>query len=306
MSGEIKKVLVLGASGDQGIPLVRSLLGRGVTPIAGVRRDDAMQNTPYPDLETVNADILDQASMEAAFSQVDAVAMHLPFTWDIEIATQFGQNIAGAAEAANLKKIVFNTSCYVADHDLGVSAHDGRRLIETSLRECDVDCVILRPAVFMDNMIRVWCKPTIVHKDTFVYPASEGLKVSWICLDDLAEMSAYAVVTPELQNQTITVGGPEALTGFEVAERLTQAKGREVKFNSIKPQVFAENMSELVTGSRELEPASIYNGMASFYNWYNDQSVSPLNIDPQTFSELLPVKLTPYLEWAKRQDWNVV
>jgi uncharacterized protein YbjT (DUF2867 family) len=84
----------------------------------------------------------------------------------------------------------------VADTDLGISAHDGRRRIEASLRECGVDYVILRPAVFMDNMIRIWCKPTIVNKDAFVYPAAEDLKVSWICLDDLARLSAYAAVTP--------------------------------------------------------------------------------------------------------------
>ena len=306
MSGEIKKVLVLGASGDQGIPLITALKNRGVAAIAGARRDDAMHDTPYPDLETVRADILDQASLEAAFAQVDAVAMHLPFSFDIDVASAFGKNVAGAAAASGIKKIVFNTSCFVADHDNGVSAHDGRRRIEESLRNCGVDYVILRPAVFMDNMIRVWCKPTIVHKSTFVYPAKEDLKVSWICLEDLAEMSAYAVVTPTLRNESITVGGPEALTGFEVAERLTAATGRDIQFNSIAPQVFAENMSELVTGSREIEPASIYNGMASFYTWYNDQPESPLNIDPASFSDLLPIKLTSYAEWSARQNWDVV
>lgn len=306
MPEAIEKVLVLGASGDQGIPLVKALMERGVTPIAGARRADAMQNTPYPDLQTLNADILDQNSLEAAFAQVDAVAMHLPFAWDIDVAVQFGQNVAAAAAASGIKKIVFNTSCYVASEDLNVSAHDGRRRIEASIRDCGVDYVILRPAVFMDNMIRVWCKPTIVGKDTFVYPAKEDLKVSWICLDDLGALSAYATLTPTLRNETITVGGPEALTGFEIAERLSAASGRNIQFNSIPPQVFAENMSELITGSREIEPLSIYDGMASFYTWYNAQPESPLDIAPASFAELLPVKMTTYAEWAARQDWNVV
>lgn len=306
MSQRIEKVLVLGASGDQGLPLIDALLESGVTPVAGVRRLDAMQGTRHPDIPVVVADIMDQASLQAAFSQVDAVAMHLPFEFDMEIATQFGRNVAAAAAAADLKKIVFNTSCYVADTDLGIGAHDGRRRIEQSLRECGVDYVILRPAVFMDNMIRVWCKPTIVHKDTFVYPAKATLKVSWICLDDLARLSTYAAVTPELRNETIPVGGPEALTGFEIAERISAASGRNIQFNSIAPTTFAENMSELVTGSRELEPESIYNGMASFYAWYNAQPESPLNIDPKGFADLLPVKLTSYSEWAARQDWSKI
>ncbi|MGB0668999.1 MAG: hypothetical protein ACPGN5_02745, partial [Porticoccaceae bacterium] len=119
-------------------------------------------------------------------------------------------------------------------------------------------------------------------------------------------LSAYAAVTPELRNETIPVGGPEALTGFEVAKKISAASGRNIQFNSIGPTTFAQNMSELVTGSREIEPESIYNGMAKFYSWYNAQPVSPLNIDPKSFSDLLPIELTSYEEWAARQDWTVV
>lgn len=302
----IEKVLVLGASGDQGIPLVSALLESGVEPIAGARRTNAMEGTPFPYIRTIPADIMDQKSLEEAFSQVDAVAMHLPFEFDLAVAETFGRNIAAAAAATGLKKIVFNTSCYVAEQDLGLSAHDGRRRIEAAIRESGVDYVILRPAVFMDNMIRVWIKPSIVNNNIFAYPASETLKVSWICLEDLAKLSAYAAVTTSLRNESILVGGPQALTGYEVAEQLSVAAQRSITFNSMPPQIFAENMSELVTGSRDVEPLSIYDGMASFYSWYNQQAESPVNIDPASFAERLPVKLSTFAEWAARQDWDKV
>ena len=302
----IDKVLVLGASADQGLPLVAALKEQGVKPIAGARRLDAMQATAFPDLPTVLADITDQSSLEAAFSQVDAVAMHLPFAHDFKLAESFGHNIARAAAAAGLKKIVFNTSCVVADEDLGVTAHDGRRSIEKSIRDCGVDYVILRPAVFMDNMIRVWCKPTIVNADSFVYPASDELKVSWICLDDVGKLSACAVVNEDLTRETLTVGGPQALTGHEVAKVISEVSGRTVTFNSLAPQVFAENMSEMVTGSREVPAGSPYHGMAKFYNWYNDQAESPVKVEPSSFLHKLPVTLTSFSEWATQQDWDNV
>lgn len=302
----IEKVLVLGASGDQGIPLVSALLDAGAEVSAGARRLDAMQATPYPDLPIVLADINDAATLEAAFAQVDAVAMHLPFEHNVEIAASYGRNIATAAKATGLKKIVFNTSCYVADQDLGLGGHDGRRRIEQELINSGVDYVILRPVVFMDNAIRVWLKPGIVNNDTFVYPAGEKLKVSWICLDDVGKLMAAATLTSNVSREIITVGGPEALTGFEVAERISTAAGRTVTFNSIPPQEFAENMSELVTGSRVVEPGSVYSGMGRFYQWYNDQPVSPLDIDPASFYDKLPVTLTPYADWAKQHDWSKV
>ena len=118
MSDDIKNVVVLGASADQGVPLLSALLEADITPIAAVRRLDAMKTTPFPDTETVFADLNDQASLEKAFAGHDALAMHLPFEHNRKKAASFGKNIAGAAMVAGLKKIVFNTSCYVADHCL--------------------------------------------------------------------------------------------------------------------------------------------------------------------------------------------
>ena len=300
-------MLVLGAYGDQGIPLVSALLEQNVNVVAGARRGDAMQNTPHSDIEVLAADISDQASLETAFAQVDAVAMHLPFEHNVEVAEAFGRNIAGAAKKVGLRKLVFNTSCYVVDdQDLGLGGHEGRQRIEKTIKQSGVDYVILRPAVFMDNQIRAWCKPAVVHQNTFAYPASDELKISWISLDDLGKLVACATMADNVSKQTITVGGPQALTGHQIAANMSQAAGREIVFKSLAPMEFAENMSELVTGSREVIEGSVYWGMSRFYGWYNEQAVSPLDINPQGFKDILPVTLTSHAEWAKRQDWDKV
>jgi len=303
---KIEKVMVIGASGDQGTPLVSALIESGAEVVCGARRLDAMAATPHPDLATVIADINDVASLETAFAEVDAVAMHLPFEHEVARAATFGQNIATAAKTAGLKKLVFNTSCYVSNTDLDLGGHDGRRRIEQSIRDSGVDYVILRPVVFMDNAVRVWLKPAIVNNDKFVYPASEQLKISWICLEDLGKLLAYATLNEDILNETITVGGPESLTGHEVAQRISAAAGRAIAFDSISPQVFAENMSELVTGSREVDPDSVYSGMAKFYQWYNEQETSPLAIKLTSFSDKFPLKLKSYQEWANQQDWSTL
>ena len=117
---------------------------------------------------------------------MDGIAANLPFTFDREEAQNFGANVAAAAKAASVKKVVFNTSCYVHDTDIGISAHDGRRDIENAIIESGVRYAIFEPKVFMDNITRVWCKPSIVTNNIFGYPAGPTLKVSWICLDDVA------------------------------------------------------------------------------------------------------------------------
>ena len=298
------KVLVLGAPADQGIPLVAALERRGFAVSAGVRRADALEGTPVAHLPAVAADIMDPASLERAFAGHDALAMHLPFEFDRPRAAQFGRNIAAGAAAAGLQKIVFNTSCFIAEHDLALSAHDGRRDIERALEETGIPCVFIEPVVFMDNIARVWAKPSIVNHGIFAYPAAPGLKISWVCLDDVAECMAAALTTDAADRRHVPVGGPETLVGDEVAERLSEAAGRPVRFQSLSPDEFAARMSELVTGSPEVAPLSIYDGMAKFYRFYNDQPVSPLMVDAEVNRRLLGVEPTPMRVWLARHDWS--
>lgn len=299
----IEKVCVLGAPADQGQPLVAELLKQGFTVTAGVRRENAMADTPFPDLPTVFADITDADAMEKAFEGQDAAAFHLPFEFDREKAAHFGAQIAEGARRAGLKKIIFNTACYVADHDLDLSAHDGRRDIERSLEETGIPCVFIEPTVFMDNQYRIWTRPAIMRDGIFAYPAKPDLLINWVCLEDVAQAMVKALQTDKADGMHVPIGGPEALVGDQVAANLSEALGREVRFQSLAPQEFAAGMSELVTGSREIQPASIYDGMAKFYSFYNTQEVSPLLVDPQNARDLLGMEHTSHLEWAKSKDW---
>lgn len=300
----VMRVLVLGAPADQGIPLVDSLQKRGHFVTAGTRRPDALEGSPFPDLPQVHADITDAASMEEALADQDALVMHLPFEFDRAKAAHFGQAIAKAARNSDLKKIVFNTSCFVADHDLDLSAHDGRRDIESSLEETGIPCVFIEPVVFMNNIIRVWCKPSIVKHGVFAYAAAPDLRISWVALDDVAAYMAEALHTNAADGKHVAVGGPQALVGDEVAALLSEATGKPIRFESISPDEFAARMSLLVTGSRHVEPLSIYDGMAKFYRFYNDQPVSPLVVDTLETRKLLDVEPTPMQEWLQRWDWS--
>ena len=300
----IEKVLVLGAPADQGQPLVQALLAKGYQVTAGVRRPDAMKGTPWPDLPTVAADITDADAMAAAFAGQDAAAFHLPFEFDRERAASFGHAIAQGAKRAGLKKIVFNTACFVADHDLDLSAHDGRRDIERTLEETGIPCVFIEPVVFMDNMYRIWTRPLIMREGIFAYPAKPDLEINWICIDDVAKAMVGALGTDAANGRHVQVGGPETLVGDEVAERLSIALDRPVRFQSLTPDEFAARMSELVTGSREVAPASIYHGMAAFYRWYNAQPESPLKTDPAEARELLGLEPTKLVDWARSQVWT--
>lgn len=300
----MKRVLVVGATGDQGHPLLTRMIAAGMTPVAALRNPNALAGTEFADVETVSADIYDEASMVAATAGVDAIAAHLPFVFDRARAQQMGANIAAAGRASGVKKIVFHTSCHIEDANIGSPAHDGRRDIMGAIAGSGCGWAIIESRVFMDNMIRSWNKPSIVNKGVFAYPAKPDLKISWICLDDVAAFMVEALARDDLPSGRYRVGGPEALTGGEVAAVLSEAAQRPITFQSLTPDAFASAMSLLVTGSPDVKPLSIYDGMAAFYRWYNAQAQSPLVVDPAEMARHFRHSPASLAEWAARQDWT--
>lgn len=297
-------VLVFGATGDQGHSLLRQAVAAGYRVRAATRDPARFAVAAFPGVTPLAADFDDQASLDAAAAGCSGIVMHLPFTFDRDYARRMGRNIGVAAKRAGVGKIVFHTSCVVMDEDLGIAGHDGRRDIEAELAASGVPYVFIRSAVFMDNMVRVWVKPAIVRHGVFAYPARPDLGVAWTDQEDIAAYMLAALAHPRLVADRFTVGGPEILTGGEVAARLSEALGRPVAFRSLDPDEFAGAMSKLVTGSAAFERGSLYDRMAEFYRWYNAQPVSPLAIDLRPVLAVLAVRPTPLLVWAKAQDWS--
>ena len=58
-----------------------------------------------------------------------------------------------------------------------------------------------------------------------------------------------------------------------------------------------------MTGSATVEPHSIYDGMASFYRFYNEQPVSPLIADNASIDKVFNWRPVSFEQWAQRQDW---
>lgn len=302
----MNKILVYGATGDQGLPLIDELLKNGYKVRAASRNPDDFNAYNPDDVEAVKADLFDIESLRNASKDIDGIAMNLPFVFDKEIAKTWGENITRSGYDAGIKKIVFNTSCYVAPDDNGLAAHDGRRAIEKAMEESGMEYVVIRSMVFMDNLTRFWSKPSITNNNTFAYPCSPELKISWVCLEDVAKFMVASLSSSSMKADKIYVGGPEILLGKEVAERFSRALGREIIFKSLEPQNFAGAMSKLVTGSEVYEDQSIYGGMAAFYSWYNQQNPSPLAVDMNPLYKSLNLKPTYFEDWIKSHNWDKV
>lgn len=224
MSG---KILVIGAGGNVGRPLVKALQARGETVRAASR-----SGAPVEGAEGVVFDFANFATVGPALEGVDRAYLLLPAGY-LE-ATQLLLPVVDALAARKIK-IVFQSA-------IGVDADDSipYRQVELAVERAGVPFVILRPNWFSDNFHTYW-KAGVAHGQIAV-PAAQG-KSSFIDTRDIAESAAAALTSSQFDNRAFNLTGPEALGYAEAATLLTEVLGKPVAYTPIEDAPFVDMLA---------------------------------------------------------------
>ncbi|AGZ38026.1 MULTISPECIES: SDR family oxidoreductase [Pseudomonas] len=216
------KILVLGATGNIGRPLVKALLAKGEVVKAASRSGIALEGA-----EGVAFDIADPATFAAAFEGIDRAFVMLP-TGYVESKALLTPVIE--ALAARKVKVVFLSV-------FGVDADDSipYRQVELTLERSGTPYVILRPNWFADNFHTFW-KAGIDHGQIAV-PAGEGTS-SFIDVRDIAQSAAAVLATDRFDGQAFNLTGPEALSYAQAASILSDLLGKPVTYTAIDDAAF--------------------------------------------------------------------
>lgn len=216
------EILVLGATGHIGRPLVKALLARGQRVRAASRSGQPVEGAPG-----VRFDFLAPATWESAFAGVDRLYLVVP-TGTVDVKALALPVVAYAA--ARKVKIVLQSA-------LGVDADDSipYRQIELAIERTGVPFVIVRPNWFADNFHIFW-KPGL-DRGKIAVPAGEG-KSSFIDARDIAESAAAALSESRFDGQAFNLTGPQALSYAEAAAVLAKFLGRPVTYDAIDDNAF--------------------------------------------------------------------
>jgi uncharacterized protein YbjT (DUF2867 family) len=255
---EQKTIAVVGATGAQGGGLVRAIS----TDLAGEFRARALTRDPdspaaralaaLPNVEIAAADLDDPASVEAAFAGAYG-AFCVTFFWaDMSTDTEFrqAQTMAGAARAEAVQHVVWSTledtRRFVTDDRMPtlqgrykVPHFDGKEEADEAFRAGGVPTTFLRTSAFWENLIHFGLGPQR-GKDgvlAITYPLGES-RLPGIAVEDIGKIALGLFRRgPLYVGKTVSVAG-EHLTGNEMAAKLSQALGEEVRYNDIDPDVF--------------------------------------------------------------------
>jgi uncharacterized protein YbjT (DUF2867 family) len=223
-------ILVTGATGLNGSALLRLLSAKGITTRALVRsRARAEAIAALPGVEIVEGDMARPETLGAALRDVDR-AMLISSSDPIMLEVQSG--FIDAARAAGVKHVV-KLSGIMPDLTSPFRFARMHGEIERRLEASGMVFTHLRAGEFMPAYFRQ--VPSIVARGAMFLPM-EDARIASIDVGDIAEIAALALTCSGHDGKTYPLTGPEALTMAEVAEKLSAATGKTIRYVNVAPE----------------------------------------------------------------------
>ena len=230
----MNKILVTGASGNIGAPLVEALRWQGAD--FEILRSKAAEATAAR-----VASFADEAGLTAAFAGVDTLFVLLPLVPDkLELA----KNVARAAVAAGVKHIV-RSSGAGADPEASFALPRLQGTIDRVFADTGIATTFLRPAGFMQNYSGYMAG---MVKAGTVYGATADRPQSLIDVRDIAAVAATILADPHPHaGKAYTLTGAEALTDSERVRILSDVLGRDVRIVEVSVAAASASMAQMGT-----------------------------------------------------------
>jgi uncharacterized protein YbjT (DUF2867 family) len=299
-----KTVTVFGASGRQGQAQVKCLLAADYGVRAVSRHRSIFDAPEFAGAAVVAADYADPISLEHACRGADAVFFQPPQAERPDLVLAHAHNVAAAAVAAGVRRVVLNSTMWAPDAPCGQPMYDLALAIENVFAQAAAPLVVLRPTVFMDNWLTAFAKPTLVREHKYRYPHKPELQYSPICLDDLAKFMVASLTQDDWVGERIRIGGPETLTPPQVAAILSEAMEVSISYEYQTPRDFGYYVHSLMGASTGLDRETYAAYFANFYDFNNDAPQKPFLYDVRPLLEQVPLRLETFRDWARRQDWT--
>jgi uncharacterized protein YbjT (DUF2867 family) len=279
-------ILVTGATGLNGSAVIREFARRR-EPVRALVRSAAKAaslGTPAA-VEVVEGDMLHHETLGAALEGVSRVLMISAA--DAQLA-ETQRAFIDAAKRAGVKHIV-KFSGLGAALDTGFRFNRMHAEVERYLEESGLDWTHLRPSQFMQMYLRE--APTVASDAAFYLPL-ENARLAPVDVEDVAK-AAFALLRGDgHEGKAYELTGPEALTMAEVADRLSSALGKPVRYVNVTPE---EKRQALLAAGM---PPAYADAMDELFSERRKGAVeSTVNLSAH---ETLGVRPTTFLEFARR------
>jgi uncharacterized protein YbjT (DUF2867 family) len=248
-------LLVTGASGLNGGAVVRRLSAQGVPVRALVRSLDPAKTASLAALPGVEIVEGDMARPETLVEPLRGVERAMLISTSDPVMLEVQSNFVDAARAAGVAHVV-KLSGIMPEIDSAFRFARMHGLVEQKLEESGMDFTHLRAGEFMQAYFRQ--VRSIVSRSE-LRPPMEDARIASIDVADIADVAVAVLTGAGHAGQTYPITGPEALSMAEVAEHLSAATGKTVRYVDIAPQDYLAG--NLAVGM----PAFLADGLVELY-----------------------------------------
>ena len=213
------RILVTGASGNVGAPLVEQLVAGGAHVLVACR-DMARARVPAG-TTAVRFDFEDPSTHAPALEGVEKLFLLRPPA--ITDMKRHMLPVVRAARDAGVRHIVFLSLLGVEKNPVVPHAK-----VERFILEAKVPHTFLRPGFFMQNLSTTHRDDIREHHELFV-PAGQG-RTGFIDTRDIAAVGAKVLLEEGHEGKAYDLTGAEALTYAEAAALFTEVLGRPIRY----------------------------------------------------------------------------
>ncbi|ARQ10631.1 NmrA-like family protein [Rhizobium etli] len=284
-----RRVLVTGATGQQGGAVARALVARGHRVRAICRRpeSDSARRLAAAGVEVVAGDLDDAASVTQAASGVDTMfLMGNSYEAGTDAETRQGITAANAAKAAGIGHLIYS-SVADADRKTGIPHFDSKFRVEQHIAGLGVPYTISAPVAFVENTVAPWALDGL-RQGVYAAALPPGRVLQQICLADIgAFVAALAERREQVFGRRFDIAGDE-LSGEDQVRILSEVLRRPIGYQEL-PIAAMRQQSE---------------DAARMYEWFDrtgyDADIASLRRD---FPE---IGWHRYADWARGFDWSVL
>jgi uncharacterized protein YbjT (DUF2867 family) len=273
-----RKILVTGATGQQGGSLARLLLQKKHKVYALTRntQSPAAQDLRNRGANIVKGDLDDSDSLKRAVKDVESVfLMGTPFEDGTEGETRRGKLMVDIAKENKIEHLVYS-SVANADKSTGIPHFESKYKVEQHIKNLGIPHTIIGPTFFMENLLG-----SGLEQGQLALPLSPSSILQQSALENIAEFSALVLERHKpFLGKRIDIASDEVM-GEQATNILSNLLGYKIRYVPIPlEQVYQANED-----------------MARMYEWYEKVGTG---IDISALHQEYPeVNWLSFKDWAK-------
>jgi len=239
-------IVVTGATGTIGRAVLRRLSNAGVEALALSRAPSRGPSLPH--VRWARADLAEPDTLRAPFDDADRLFL---LTGNARSMTRLQTNAVEAAAASGVEHVV-KLSARGARPESKSAIGRWHHEVEASLRQTGMAWTMLRPHVFMQNLLD---QAGRIRSRGEVRAASGDGRIPFIDTRDIADVAAAVLTGDGHAGRTYLLTGGVALDYDQVAAAIGAATGRTVEYVAERPgearaRLEAEGLPEWLVDSR--------------------------------------------------------